>query len=253
VKFDPRSGLFLPRHARSGIVKARPCMAAPQQAMLMGGGGSAPPPAFDPDYGWDAAKGNETSISESGQLVEWTGQAASTTQISRSVTAIPGVTGGMYCELELVAKSDSAFVAGFGVATAGSTSFFASGFWSRWSRRPNTSTSACGFNDTGGRFIDGFQSASSTYDFSPGDRLAIAYHLGTKNLYFAVNNTWLAGNPPSDGSTNAAMTVTEETVYVAVSSFACGTSGSDSISWRIYPHAAGQLYAPPTGYTPYQP
>jgi hypothetical protein len=247
VKFDPHSGLFLPE--RRGILKARPCMAM-QQALFMRGGGSAPPPAFDPDYGWDAAKGNETSITESGQLVEWTGQAASTTQICRTVTALPALSGKVYCEFELVAKSDSAIVAGFGLTDAATAaSFFSSDFWSRWSRRPNTSTSACGFNATGGRFIDGFQSADSAYDFSPGDRLQVAFDAGTQNIWFGVNNTWT----PADPSGSAAMTSDEFPLYFGVASFTCGTPGGDSISWRIYPHAGGQLYAPPTGYTPYQP
>jgi hypothetical protein len=251
VKFDPHSGLFLPE--RRGILKARPCMAM-QQALFMRGGGSAPPPAFDPDYGWDAAKGNETSITESGQLVEWTGLAASTSQISRTITQAVAADGNkVYCEFELVAKSNSAIVAGFGVATtSAAAAFFNSKFWSRWSRRPNTSTSACGFNSTGGLFNSGTQTANAVHDFSPGDRLQVALHRisgSSINVWFGVNNTWA----PNDPSGSAAMTANETPLYFAASSFTCGTPGSDSISWRIYPHAAGQLYAPPTGYTPYQP
>lgn len=198
------------------------------------------------NYTFDNAKGDGT-LSDTNQLASWTTVADGNNRRQHTVTAL---SGKVYCEFELISKSNNNIYTAVGISDGSVSAFYNANAWCAYGRKP-TASNGCGIADYAGYVNSTSYGGGSAYDHGTGDRMGIAYDSATGKGWVRVNGTWTQGDPAA--GTGNPLTVSAGTRYFAVFGYTCFGSGSDNWSWRIYPMASQQLSAAPSGFTSYQP
>lgn len=213
----------------------------------IGRGGSL---AFVPNtnYLWTTSGGSvggggTVTLLNNNKTLRWAVPGSSGTSIYvRSVTAIAGPT---YCEFAATVRGAS-IPNGFGVQAASIGQFF-----------NNNANGGSFFSGNGlcGLASAGFYNAASgssngAYSFAQGDRMGIAFDPSSRKFWVSKNGVWISGDPAA--GTSPTMTLAGGTTfYFTLGVYNCSVT-SGTFEWEIYPAAAVQLYAAPTGFTPYQ-
>lgn len=215
-------------------------MSASQQALLSGGG-----LVIDPNYLFTTTGGNSTNVTltGSGQHVSWAVGGSGHFFYLKTPTAISGKT---YCEFEAVTEPGT-MARGFGIQEAAVGNFY--------NGNANGGSifkgdGGCGLAASG--YYNGVSGTSNgSYAFATADRIGIAFDPATRKVWFSKNGTWISGDPAA--GTGQTMTLAGgSTFYFTMGCYSCAI-GSGTYEYEIFPSAATQNSAAPSGFAAYQP
>ena len=171
----------------------------------------------------------------------------------RARTAVP-ITAQVYCEFEVVFQTNDSNYHAFGIyrTSIGNPGILGTGNVQVFSRAPNYSSGGCGLG-LDGLSINGTATTNSAYAFIPGDRIGLAIDGATGKGWVRKNGgAWIGGGNPTTGtSPSFTFTPAADWVFSHVN-YTCGAAGTQ-VNARIYPSAATQLTAAPSGFLPYAP
>lgn len=215
------------------------------QAGQLGRGGSTPV-IVDPAYQWTTTGSTSpggTSLSSGNKRLTWAVGGAANTIMFRSATAL---SGKVYCEFTCTTQP-STMTHGFGVQETPPGSIFT----------PTTNGGVMASGNGGCGLPSSYyqngasRTSSGSYAFTTNDRIGIAFDVTSRKLWFSKNGTWISGDPATD--TSPTMTLAGGTTfYFTVGAYSCGIA-SGSFAYEIYPEVERQLYAAPSGFSPYKP
>jgi hypothetical protein len=196
-------------------------------------------------YTWTTTDGSSNSglmvLSNSNQRITYNPNAVGNSGYFRTATAISGKT---YCEFQVIQRS-ALLPNAFGVTTAPVNVFYNAGSGNMFAGNGGCGLSSYGY------YNNGSVTTSASYNFVQGDRIGIAFDPTSKKLWFSKNGTWISGNPATD--TSPTMTLAfGSTFYFYFAAYTCSIS-SGTFIYEIYPTVSSQLYAAPSGFSPYQP
>lgn len=205
-------------------------------------GGAAPP---NPAYMFTATGGSTTgvTITSGGQHVAWAVSGSGDSIYLRTGTVISGKT---YCEFAATVEPLN-MTRGFGVQESPIDIFYNGNANGGHIFKGN---GGCGLAASG--YYNGTSGTSSgSYSFATGDRIGIAFDPATRKLWFSKNGAWISGDPAL--GTGQTMTLAGgSSFYFTMGCYSCTVSGA-TVEYEIYPNAATQTYAAPSGFSPYQP
>lgn len=220
-------------------------MIAAFQAGQLGRGGSVAA-IVDPSYLWTttaATTPGGTTLSSGNRTLNWAVAGSANTIAFRSATAL---SGKVYCEFACV-TAPATMTHGFGVQVTPPGSIF----------NPATNGGVMASGNGGCGLPSAYyqngasRTSSGSYAFATGDRIGIAFDVTSRKLWFSKNGTWISGDPATD--TSPTMTLAGGTVfYFTVGAYSCSIA-SGTYQYEIYPSAASQNYAAPSGFSTYQP
>jgi hypothetical protein len=160
----------------------------------------------------------------------------------RTGTAISGKT---YCEFAMISEPAN-LTRGFGVTVDPPDVFYNKG------GNIFKGNGGCGLPASG--FANGGSVTSNAgYTFATGDRIGIAFDPATRKVWFRKNGTWISGDPAA-GTGETLTLASGSTFYFVHSCYTCSlTVPTSTIVATIYPSAALQLSAAPSGFSAYMP
>jgi hypothetical protein len=200
------------------------------------------PPGPSTSYTWTTTDGYTVygALSNNNQRITW---SPPTTGVSMYVRTVTPISGKIYCEFSAIQRG-ALQPNVFGVTSTPLNVFYNAGSGNMFAGNGGCGLSSYGY------YNNGSVTTSASYNFAQGDRIGIAFDSATKKLWFSKNGTWISGNPATD--TSPTMTLAfGTTFYFYFSAYSCTITGT--FLYEIYPNAATQLYAPPSGYSIYQP
>lgn len=202
------------------------------------------------DYLWVFTQNSGASLTNSNQRLEiniaTAGSGSSRGAHTNAITAGAKV----YCEFQVMQWPAGNPFVGFGVTRLTNTPvFYAAGVAGMYS-----GNGGCGFTKTAGPILNGADQtgAAGTYAFTSADRIGIAVDMATGKMWFAKNGTWLAGDPAAGTGAPVTFTPGADTWRWHASTYACIVS-TGTYHIDIFPNPGSQSYAPPTGFTSFQP
>ena len=153
------------------------------------------------------------------------------------------ITGKAYCEFACT-TAPATMSHGFGVQRKACSTFYNDHGGSMF-----TGNGGCGLPSSGYQ-NEASTTTSASYSFATGDIIGVAFDATTRELWFSKNGTWISGDPAA--GTSPTMTIsTSQDYYFALSAYSCSIS-SGTYVYQVYPSAATQNYAAPSGFSPHQ-
>ena len=203
-------------------------------------------PTIQAAYAWSVFSAG--SLADAGQTWNYTMPNFSNYQGVRTGTPITGKT---YCEFKVTANVGNVIVS-FGItSTSGGTTNLTpvstQGHWVIFSAK---SGNQCGY-PVAGYSNDNNLASNASYIFGTNDVIGVAVDSAAGKIWYSKNGVWISGSPAL--GTSPTGTFTPGTYYFLGSAMACAAGDAGALSKKIYPNAATQAYAAPTGFTPYQP
>jgi hypothetical protein len=107
----------------------------------------------------------------------------------------------------------------------------------------------CGLN-AAGYSAAGTRTSNAAYTFVEGDSIGVAFDATTRDIWFSRNGSWLTGDPV--GGTGAVMTAASGTYYPYIGTYSC-ILAEGSVAYDMHSRASAQVYAAPSGFSPYDP
>ena len=204
---------------------------------------SPPPPPPVQDYYWTATDGYtvNATLYDDGHYLTFSPNPG---DIGNAifVRSKEIIVGKRYCEFEVTVAATNAYVS-FGV-----TKQVVDVFYNAGSGNIMTGSNGCGLAQQGTYNNGSATSSDPKYNFGVGDRIGIALDATTKNMWISKNGTWLDGDPNTLTSPTMTVAVAGD-LYFYNSHYTCFSPGTKTC--YIYPSAAQQTYAAPTGFVPY--
>ncbi len=205
-----------------------------------------------PEYLWVGTVNTGTSITQSGQRFEIT-IATMGSGTARTVWTNPITAGAkVYCEFQVVQWPSGNPYGAFGISNTTlpmGGSFYNPGFWGSYS-----GNGGCGLPKAASPVANGVDQAgaAATYAFTSVHRIGIAVDMTAGKLWIRKDGTWLAGDPVAGTGAPVTFTPGSDTWRFRAAVYNCLVSTG---VWHmdLFPNAATQLYAAPTGFTPFQP
>jgi hypothetical protein len=102
-----------------------------------------------------------------------------------------------------------------------------------------------------GYTTDVVRTANLAYQFVEGDIIGCAVDVTAGKIWFSKNGTWIAGDPAAGTSPTMTFTPGAHEWRFHSSNYSYNIAGTTIT--KIYPNAATQTYAAPSGFSPYQP
>ena len=211
--------------------------------LTIGPAPAPPPPPPAENYYWTATDGYTTNATlyDNGHYLIYSpfpGDVGNSIYVRSKAIIV----GQRYCEFEVTAAATNAYAA-FGV-----TQQIVDVFYNPGSGNIMTGNNGCGLAQQGTYNNGTATSSNSKYNFGAGDRIGIAFDATTKNMWISKNGTWLDGDPNTLSSPSMTVAVAGD-MYFFHSQYTCTVPGTKTV--YIYPDAAQQTYAAPTGFVPY--
>lgn len=201
---------------------------------------------YDFDFATDVSA--IQSLSNSNTRVAWAPLA--TNRVAGILTGIP-LTGKKYCEFALVQfPVGGARYVGFGVGllTASGPASPVSNSSANILRGSGT----CGFGTVGFN-NSGVYVANAGAAIVEGDRIGVAFDTTTRKMWVSINGVYVTGDPVAGtGEAATAPTPGAGTLRFYAGFNSC-TDASGTYTADIFAKASQQTYAPPTGFTAYNP
>jgi surface protein len=192
-----------------------------------------------------------TNTINNGLYLSNIGRTISTPNGSYGVITSVDLSGKVYCEFEAVSSPGTGMFNAFGVYIDNPTTAFnfananGSFIYSR-----DTFAAGCGASGAG-IWINGTESPNTAYEFTYGDRIGIAFDAATQQMWVSINGSYVSGDPAAGTSPSATLTATGPFRF-AMSNYDCA-SPAGSYVYTMYPSGATLAYAPPVGFTAYDP
>jgi hypothetical protein len=152
------------------------------------------------------------------------------------------ISGKAYCEFVL--SRPDGYIA-VGISSDIFSSFGAGPFYGMY-----TGNGGCGIPAVG-LVANGSKTSNTAYTFGSSNRLGVAVDVAAGKIWYSKNGVWIVGDPVTGASPSQTFTP-GATWRFATSAYSCNTP-SGTYQSTIYPAAFNQLYAAPTGFTPFQP
>ncbi len=153
------------------------------------------------------------------------------------------ITGKAYCEFACL-TAPATMSHGFGVQRKALSTFYNAAGGSIFSGNGGCGIPSSGYQNEANR------TSSASYAFATGDIIGVAFDATSQKLWVSKNGTWISGDPAAD--TSPTMTIsTSQDYYFALSAYSCSIS-SGTYVYQVYPSAATQTYAAPSGFSPHQ-
>lgn len=154
------------------------------------------------------------------------------------------ITGKKYCEFAVTAQATNSYFA-FGVTTQVPQQFYNPGASAVY-----TGSAGCSLSYQGVWINGTATSTQDRYHMDTGQRIGFAIDVDAQKVWMSKDGTWVDGQPSS--GTGESFTVPfAGPYYFGNMHYTCLQPGDKTC--YIYPSAAEQLYAAPSGFTPYSP
>lgn len=215
------------------------------QQMLVAAGGLPP---FDSNYGWTTTDGiasGATTITNSGQNIHCVYSGGTNCTTKRATTAISGKT---YAEFSMSTAQWASYGIGVTEVPWSGSNWYASiansaGIWHH--------AGGCGISGTNGYYNGSTRTSNAAYATVVDTNIGIAFDPATRDIWFRINGSWVSGDPAA-GTSPTATIAGGSTFYFVVQMYSCFPSNG-TYDWKIYPSAALQTYAAPSGFSSYKP